>query len=162
MNILRKSLDLTAKIVATGFGLGYSPLISGTIGSLLGFPIYFLLRGQSPFTQIISIMALCAIGVVTAGRAEKLSAPSLGKDPGHIVIDEVAGCVIYLSLIPFEKEAVIAGFVVYRIFDIIKPFPAYRSQKLPGGWGIMADDIIAGIYAAMVINAGLWIKNFIY
>lgn len=142
-----KPQDILVKTLATGFGLGYSHIIPGTIGSLAGF-LPLLIPLSKPIWIIISI-CLFLIGVAVAGRAEKLFKE---RDSRKIVIDEITGCIVFLLLVPHIKWCIIGGFVLYRLFDIIKPFPACISQCLPGGWGIMADDLIAGVYTGVVIN----------
>ena len=147
------------KFAATGLGLGYSPIIPGTIGSLLGILIFFILI-QFNVPLLISgciIAALFFLGVITATKAEKIFNK---KDPGTIVIDEVVGCLVYLYVIPLEIWCIILGFIIYRILDIIKPFPAGSAEELRGGWGIMLDDLIAGVYTGIIINIILWLKNW--
>lgn len=138
---------ILVKTIATGFGLGFSPIIPGTIGSLLGIPTLFIRLPTS--TWIIISICLFLVGVVVATRAEGLFKE---KDSRKIVIDEIVGCIIFLSLVPHIKWCIIIGFILYRFLDIIKPFPACISQSLPGGWGIMMDDLIAGVYAGGIIN----------
>lgn len=139
---------LLIKTIATGFGLGYSPIIPGTIGSFLGFLSLFI-----PYPLFISIV-LFFIGVAISTEVEKLFPQN---DPPQIVIDEIVGCMVFLSFVPHKKWYIIVGFVLYRLLDIIKPFPAFRLQQLPGGWGIMLDDLIVGLYTAGII---LCIKRF--
>lgn len=145
-------------IIATGFGLGYSPIIPGTVGSLLGFAPYFFLVKLNIWTNIVILIFLFLLGVVVSTHAEKLFSK---KDSRQIVIDEIVGCIIFLLLVPHTKWCIIIGFVIYRVLDIIKPPPAYTLQRLPGGWGIMMDDLIVGIYTGIIINIIAWIKVFI-
>ena len=146
----RSALDYAALAIAT-FGVGYLPLMPGTFGSMVGVAI-FLLLVHWPL-QLLFIPVIVALGVWAASRAEKL----LGKkDPGKVVVDEVAGQMI--SLLPLAFFApdgpwlvwVIVSFNLFRLFDIFKPYPAGRLEHLRGGFGIMADDIVAGIYGAIV------------
>lgn len=147
------------KFAATGLGLGYSPIMPGTIGSLVGIVIFFILIQLNVPMLVLGciITALFFFGVVTATKAEKIFNK---KDAKTIVIDEVVGCLVYLYLIPLEIWCIILGFIIYRILDIIKPFPADSLQELRGGWGIMLDDLIAGVYAGIIINIILWLKNW--
>lgn len=153
---MTKVYNFTAKLFATGLGTGYCPIVPGTIGSLLGVALYFVLVKLEPSAYISIIVVLFFVGVFTATRAEKLFEK---KDARQIVIDEVVGCLISLLFIPRTNWCIIIGFVIFRIFDIIKPFPANASQRLPGGWGIMVDDLIAGIYTAVVINIVVFIRR---
>ena len=84
-----------------------------------------------------------------SGRAEKISGIT---DPSFVVIDEVAGQLITLFLLPFSWKILIAGFILFRVFDVIKPFPARRAEKLHGGWGIMMDDVLAGLYGNILLQ----------
>ena len=98
---------------------------------------------------MVAVALICAIGVWAANRVE---ADSKIVDPSFVVIDEVAGQLITLFLIPFSWIYLLAGFLLFRAFDILKPFPARRAEELPGGWGIMLDDIFAGIYANLFLQ----------
>ncbi|HEX2268650.1 MAG TPA: phosphatidylglycerophosphatase A [Pyrinomonadaceae bacterium] len=150
----RSALDYAALAIAT-FGVGYLPLIPGTFGSMVGVAIFLLL--QSVALQLLSIAVIVVLGIWAAFRTEKL----LGlKDPGKVVVDEVAGQMIALTPLPFLVDGpwliwVIVSFNLFRLFDIFKPYPARRFEALPGGFGIMADDLVAGIYGA--IGAAIFI-----
>jgi phosphatidylglycerophosphatase A len=146
----RSALDYAALAIAT-FGVGYLPLMPGTFGSMVGVAI-FLLLVYWPL-QVLFILIIIPLGVWAASQTEKL----LGKkDPGKVVVDEVAGQMI--SLLPLVFLApdgpwlvwVIVSFNLFRLFDIFKPYPARRFEALHGGIGIMADDLVAGIYGAIV------------
>ena len=146
-----KTIRKTATVLATGFGLGYSPVASGTVGSLLGCAIVWLftILEMPVWMQILACAALFLLGIPCASIAEK----DLGgiKDNGKIVCDEYFTLPIcMIGLTPYWQESVWlmpVCFVVVRILDITKPFPAYRSQSLPSGLGIMVDDLIVSIYA---------------
>jgi phosphatidylglycerophosphatase A len=159
--------------IATAFGLGYLPKAPGTWGSLAGILIYALTQFYFPLDSIAGAhlrvidrvewaaltilpvsVAIALVGVWCAGRA----AVFLGnKDPQFVVIDEVSGqhLTYVLSLTLPNWKYLLLGFILFRVFDIWKPFPARQAESLPGGLGIMADDWIAGIYAAL----GLWIAR---
>ncbi|MFQ6617515.1 MAG: phosphatidylglycerophosphatase A [Fidelibacterota bacterium] len=139
--------------LATGFILGYAPLAPGTAGSLFSLLVFVLLPPLSLFTFISIILIAFFIGVVVSGRVEKDS----GKDPSIVVIDEIVGMWIALVALPRNWVYMLASFFLFRILDIIKPFPARRSQNLPGGWGIMIDDLIAAIYANALLQIVKWI-----
>jgi phosphatidylglycerophosphatase A len=139
--------DRVAVAIATAAGTGYAPVAPGTVVSLLTAVALWLL----PFTQVtlvVTLVAVIAAGVWSGHRAERV----LGcKDPGAVVVDEVAGMMLSVLLVPRTPAVMLSAFVLFRIFDIWKPFPAYQSQALPGGWGVMADDVIAGLYALLAI-----------
>jgi phosphatidylglycerophosphatase A len=150
-------LDYVALAIAT-FGVGYLPLIPGTFGSMVGVAIFLLLRVWP--LQLAFIAAIVVLGVWAASQTERL----LGrKDPGKVVVDEVAGQMISLMPLAFLADGpwfvwVIVSFNLFRLFDIFKPYPARRFEALPGGFGIMADDLVAGIYGA--IGTAIVIKVF--
>ncbi len=135
--------------IATGLGSGYSPIAPGTAGSVVGVLLAVAVHKfqfQWPVVPLAVLAGLLlAIGVWSAAIAEKF----FGRvDPGQVVIDEVAGQVITLLFAPkFTWPWLLAGFLLFRIFDIIKPFPARQAEQLHGGWGIMMDDVIAGFYS---------------
>jgi phosphatidylglycerophosphatase A len=146
-----------AKAVSSFFYIGFVPIIPGTFGSLGGLIVYFLLQ-TIPSWQVYlgAIVFISLLGVWAAGRAEKGSGI---VDPSFVVIDEVAGQLITLFLIPPSVLFVVAGFLVFRFLDIVKPIPARQAERLPHGWGIMMDDIIAGVYGAIFMHAGVYIWN---
>jgi phosphatidylglycerophosphatase A len=132
-----------ALAIATVFGAGYSPVAPGTVGSAVTLIVLWLL----PFSILgltIFLVVVVVAGTWAADRAERLIG---GKDPGAIVIDEVAGMTISLILAPRNLGAYALAFLFFRIFDVLKPFPAHQSQRIRGGVGVMIDDIIAGFYA---------------
>ena len=141
--------DRVALAVATVGGAGYAPVAPGTVGSALTVAALWLL----PFSIVGLTAFLCVVLVVgtwAAGRAERLMGR---KDPGAIVIDEVAGMTISLMLAPRNLGAYALAFLFFRIFDVLKPFPARQSQRITGGVGVMIDDVIAGFYALAVTLA---------
>ncbi|MCX8057537.1 MAG: phosphatidylglycerophosphatase A [Ignavibacteria bacterium] len=134
---------------ATGFLVGYFPFASGTVGSFLAILIYLFIPGfEEPYIMIFFVLLFIVIGIFTSDYAEKI----YGFDPPEVVIDEIVG--MWFSLLFLPKTYLIAsiGFILFRIFDIIKPFPAKQSQNLKGGIGIMLDDIIAGFYSLIIIH----------
>jgi len=149
---MKRATDVLALSIAT-CGVGYLPLIPGTFGSLLGVGI-FLLIARAPaaiWLVVILILAFTFAGIWAASRTEQLSGR---KDPGKVVVDEVAGQMI--SLFPltlfthWSTTAVIVSFILFRFFDIVKPYPAGRLEALRGGYGIMCDDLVAGAYGAII------------
>ncbi|MFH1006019.1 MAG: phosphatidylglycerophosphatase A [Candidatus Latescibacterota bacterium] len=130
--------------IASGGGVGLSPLAPGTAGSLLGLLIYVLLPRWPPIAWVGMIGVFFFVGIRAATRAETL----WGHDAGRIVIDEIVGMWVALLFLPRDSvRTALLCFLLFRLCDIVKPFPAYRSQRLPAGWGVMVDDVIAGIYA---------------
>jgi phosphatidylglycerophosphatase A len=144
--------DRVATIVATGFGAGFSPIAPGTAGSLVGLALFWPLHLAAPWVQVLVTVAAYFGGVAASTRlAQRLGR----KDPGAAVVDEVVGMWLSLLFLPFTPATAAAGFLLFRLFDVVKPFPARRFESLPGGWGIMTDDVMAGIYANLVLRAGL-------
>ncbi|HSD46376.1 MAG TPA: phosphatidylglycerophosphatase A [Pyrinomonadaceae bacterium] len=144
----RSGLDYVALGIST-WGVGYLPLAPGTFGSLVGLGL-FLLLGSLPL-QIAAIVVITWAGIWAASRTERILRL---KDPGKVVVDEVAGQMIAmlpLSLfaVASPKTGIIVSFILFRLFDIFKPYPARRFEKLRSGLGIMADDLVAGFYAAV-------------
>lgn len=139
-----------ARLVATFFYIGFAPIVPGTFGSLATFAIYLLLMTTSHWPIYLgTILLVVAVGIWAAGRVEL---DTKIVDPSFVVIDEVAGQLITLFLIPFNWTYMAIGFLVFRAMDIIKPFPARRAEQLPGGFGIMTDDVLAGIYGNAVMQ----------
>jgi phosphatidylglycerophosphatase A len=133
-------------------GVGYVPVAPGTFGSAVGLLIWFALP-VSVLAQGAAIAAVSAIGAWSSTVAERHS----GKvDPGYVVIDEVAGMLVTLFLIPVGWAGALGAFLLFRLFDIVKPYPANRLERLHGGLGIMADDIMAGVYANLALRLCLW------
>jgi phosphatidylglycerophosphatase A len=131
---------------ATGFGAGYAPFASGTIGSIAPcFIGYFMIKGDQ-FTLAVVAVISSIISVWSSGEAENY----FGHDSKKIVIDEWAGMFITLLFIPYSLSNYLIGFIVFRALDVIKIFPARQAEKLPGGWGVTMDDVVAGIQSSIV------------
>jgi len=149
--------------IATGLGAGYFPVAPGTAGSAVGLALVLALRQTSlgPAGLAVSLTALSgllfAVGVWSAGKAEKV----FGRvDPGQVVIDEVVGQIITFVATPrVAWVGLLAGFLLFRAFDVVKPFPARQCERFPGGWGIMLDDLVAGVYSLIaLVILGRWIQ----
>lgn len=179
----RSAKDYLALAIAT-CGVGYLPLAPGTWGSLVGIGVYALVRGAAMTLffglgasrnfnllhvyygviaiELFAILAISLAGTWAASRTEKLSGK---KDPGKVVIDEVAGQFIALIPVPFVLGTAwwtaILAFILFRFFDIVKPYPARKLESLEAGLGIMADDIVAGVYAAIVVALAVVISWFV-
>lgn len=144
-----------AVFVATFGYCGYFPVAPGTVGSAAGLLVYALLRyAQMPGAEVAAIAVLFAAGLWAATTAERFFG---GIDPGPIVIDEVVGMLITLAFIPVGWSGAVAGFVLFRIFDVIKPYPAGRFERLHGGLGVMADDAMAAVYANLSLRLLMWL-----
>lgn len=141
--------DLLSTIIATGLGSGFSPIAPGTAGSAVGLLLFWPLQRLPLYAQVAAVVIVFAVGVVAATRVAR----GLGlEDPGLVVVDEVVGMWISLLMLPFTPATAIAGFVLFRIMDVLKPYPARQFESLPGGWGIMCDDVMAGIYANLLLR----------
>jgi len=140
-------------LLATGFGSGRAPFAPGTAGTLVGVFICLLCLPMPWILRLLFVLALLALSLYVAGQAEKIYQK---KDDQRIVIDEIIGLQITMLPVAINGLNLCAGFVLFRIFDILKPFPVRNLQELPGGWGIVADDVAAGIYAGAV----MWLLMF--
>jgi len=147
---LQKIRDKLVVLLATGCYAGYVPKVPGTVGSLVAIPLCYFVSRLGPTQATIFVFLFMAIAVWVSGEAEKLFNK---KDSGQIVIDEIAGMAITLFLVPWTVTSVVFGFLLFRIMDIIKPFPIRRLESaLSGGWGVVGDDVLAGIYAHVVLR----------
>jgi phosphatidylglycerophosphatase A len=143
-----------AVFVATVGYCGYFPIAPGTVGSAAGLVVYALVRWvHSPVLETGLILGLFALGIWAGTNAERYFG---GVDPGPIVIDEVVGMLITLAFIPVGWSAALAGFVLFRIFDVMKPYPAGRFERLHGGLGVMSDDAMAAVYANLSLRLLIW------
>jgi phosphatidylglycerophosphatase A len=144
-----------AVFIATAGYCGYAPVAPGTVGSAAGLLVYLLVWWSgSPIVESAAIVVLFAAGVWAASAAERHFG---GIDPGPVVIDEVVGMLMTLAFIPVGWSGALAGFVLFRIYDVIKPYPANRLEALHGGLGIMADDAMAAVYANLSLRLLLWL-----
>jgi phosphatidylglycerophosphatase A len=141
--------------IATCGYVGYVPIAPGTFGSAAGLAVFLAVRSTgSVAVELATIVVLFAIGVWSGTIAEHHFG---GVDPGPIVIDEVVGMLITLALLPVSMTGAIVGFLVFRILDVIKPWPSGGFEKLPGGLGVMADDGMAAIYGNVVMRGLIWL-----
>jgi phosphatidylglycerophosphatase A len=144
-----------ALLVATFGYVGFFPVAPGTAGSLAALVVYAVVHWVGvPALEALSILGIFATGVWASTVSERV----LGRtDPGPVVIDEVVGMLVTLAGMPLSPTGVALGFLLFRVFDIVKPFPARRLEDAPGGWGIMLDDIVAGLYGQVALRALAWI-----
>jgi phosphatidylglycerophosphatase A len=145
-------LSSCAVALATGFGAGYSPVAPGTAGSLVGLASFVALHRLPVSYQLGATALLFVVGVAAAGHTAKRVGQ---KDPGLVVVDEIIGQWTTLLFLPFTPVIAIAGFVLFRVMDVLKPYPARDFERLPGGLGIVADDVMAGVYANLLLRVGL-------
>ena len=145
-----------ALAIATGLGVGYSPVAPGTVGSFIGILLIFLLsrwqfiEGQRVIVHWLVVAVISAIGIWAASRAEVILAK---RDPPQVVIDEIVGQLLTFGLI-FRNPRVnllFLGFLFFRFFDIVKPFPIKSLERVPFGFGIVLDDLAAGFYASLLL-----------
>ena len=142
-----------ALFLATCGPLGYAPFAPGTVGSAAGVALFYAIRATgSTVLEIAAILILLGVGVWSATIAEEHLG---GLDPGPVVIDEVVGMLITLALLPVNVTGVVAGFVVFRILDVVKPWPAGRFESLRGGVGVMADDTMAAVYGNLIMRGAI-------
>lgn len=137
--------------LGTGFGVGYTPFFPGTAGTLLAVVIYLVLSRifTHPFSYVVMLVIFSGFGVWICGKCDRHFEK---KDSPVIVIDEIGGFLIAMFALPVSFRFIFLGFILFRAFDILKPFKIERLQRLPGGWGIMADDIAAGILANLMLH----------
>ncbi len=141
-------INFFEKLLGSGFYTGYVPFASGTFGSFAALLIYYIPGFEKTFILIPAIIIFIFYGIYVGTKFEKL----YGKDPAECTIDEVVGMWITLLFLPKKIVFSIIAFFIWRIFDIIKPYPARQLERLNGGLGIMIDDIIAGIYSLIVVH----------
>ena len=144
-----------ALAVATVFGVGYAPVAPGTFGSAAGLIVWWLLPASTT-VQAAAIVVMFVAGSWAGSVAERYFGRN---DPGQVVLDEVMGMLITLFMNPVGWAGALAAFFLFRIFDVIKPYPANRLEKLPGGIGVMADDAMAAVYANLVLRTGLYVLS---
>ena len=150
-------LQRVALGIATVGPCGHAPAAPGTVGSAAGLMLFWAVRASGSLAvEGLVLLAVTAIGVVVASRAE---AAYRRRDPGLIVIDETAGMLLTLAAVPVGLGGAVVGFIAFRLFDIVKPFPARRAERLPRGWGVMADDLVAGLYAQALLRLLLWLAG---
>lgn len=147
------------KLISTTFGIGYIGKGAGTYASIFTCLLWYILQPSGydqKLAPVLVTLLLTLQGIRSANEVEAL----WGKDHQRVVIDEVAGMCITLLFVPLEIKYIIAGLVLFRFFDILKPLGIRRLEKWPGGWGVMADDVLAGIYANIVMQIIIFFNIF--
>ncbi len=153
---MNKVLNAVILFIAEGAYSGKSPFAPGTAGTIVGVLLYWGLKNVSPYHYIALTCLLCIVGTWAAGRAEVLLAK---RDSPSIVIDEIAGYLISMFMVPGGWRYIIAGFFLFRMFDVLKPWPLYDLQNVHGGIGVMLDDIGAGVYTNILLQIVIYFIN---
>lgn len=136
--------------LATGFFTGYAPFAPGTVGTAVGVAFYWCFSHLSPLLYLITTIAFVFLSAWAADQAEQMLQR---KDAPVIVIDEICGFLVTMLFVPFSVTTVLAGFLLFRVFDIGKVFPSrWIEATVPGGWGVVLDDVVAGVYANIVLQ----------
>ncbi|MBW1704524.1 MAG: phosphatidylglycerophosphatase A [Deltaproteobacteria bacterium] len=133
-----------ALVLSTWFGIGLFPVVPGTLGTLGAIPFVILLIDLGVLYKTLIFVIFAAIAVWVSGRTQDLLKD---HDPSAVVIDEVAGFFLTMFFLPFSWLTLVLGFILFRFFDILKPYPIKRLERLKGGFGIVMDDLLAGLYA---------------
>ena len=149
-------MNVVYKVFATGFGSGYAPVAPGTAGAVVGVIMVWLTHQflfpneliSYPLFLLLATIVFFIIGVLATNKLES----EWGKDPSKIVIDEIIGVWIGLLWLPIEWPWILAAFALFRFFDILKPLGIRKAEALPGGWGVMLDDALAGVYTLVVLQ----------
>ncbi len=149
----RRPKQVVATLLASGFGSGFAAFAPGTWGSAVGLLLAWPWWGGSSVGLQVAAAAIVLVLGVWAG--EEVAYRLGDKDPSLVVIDEIAGMWVTLIALPWNPVTVTVGFFMFRLFDVFKPYPARDLERVPGGWGIMLDDIVAGIYANLAVRVVL-------
>jgi phosphatidylglycerophosphatase A len=143
-------MDYFILLMATGFGVGYSPVAPGTLGTLVAIPVYYFLSNISSPIYEITLIGFFFLSVWISENAEIFFGK---KDDQRIVIDEMMGFLITMLWVPKTIRFIIIGFLLFRFFDILKPFPIRRlERRLKGGFGVVLDDVMAGVYGNIILH----------
>ncbi len=134
---------------ATGFGVGFSPIVPGTMGTLVAIPVYYFLSSISFPLYELTLLSFFFFSSWISGQAEQYWCR---KDDRRIVIDEIMGFLITMLWIPKSFSLILLGFLLFRFFDILKPFPIRRLERAKSGYGVVLDDVLAGIYSNIVLH----------
>lgn len=148
-------MNRLSRLIATSFYSGYAPFAPGTVGSGLALIIFWLITPLRGIPLLLLICVMFFIGVWAAHRVEKTD----GHDASIINVDEMVGMWLVMLFLPESMAWFwwIGAFIVFRAFDVLKPFPVGWSQNIPGGWGVMVDDVLAGLYTALFLRLFYWL-----
>jgi len=154
-NVYGALMKRVAFIIWTAGFAGLVPVAPGTAGSVVGLGLLMLVRTVgNDWAELLVLLMVVIVGIWSANVAER---HYRREDPGEIVIDEVAGMMLTVFWLPSGWVPFVIGFLAFRFFDIVKPFPARMSERLPGGFGVMADDLVAGLYGYATVRTALWL-----
>ena len=148
------TVGFLTKAFASGLYSGFSPIASGTVGSAVGLAIYCVPGIENPYILLPLCVLVFFLGVRTSNDMEKV----YGHDPGEVTIDEVLGMWISLLFLPKKMVIAVIAFFVFRILDIVKPYPARRFDSLHGGAGVMLDDVVSAIYTNLLLQLAVALK----
>jgi len=143
-------------LLATGLGVGFSPIVPGTLGTLLAIPLYYLISSISSPLYELTLVAFFFFSSWISNQAEKHWGK---KDDRRIVIDEIMGFLVTMLWVPKSISSIIMGFILFRFFDILKPFPIRHLERVPSGFGVVLDDVLAGVYANIALRLILFIAR---
>jgi phosphatidylglycerophosphatase A len=141
-------MDRLCKLIASVFYIGYLPVAPGSLGSFTALFLYFFIK-DSPGMMSLGIVSCFILGILTAGRAERVFG---SQDSDEIIIDEFTGMLVSLYLLPPTMGYVVSAFLLFRFFDIVKPRPINKLETIGGSWGIMLDDLMAGVYTNVILQ----------
>ena len=146
------------KLISTSLGIGYIGKGAGTVAAVACSICWYLAwqHGYQLVPSLIITAVITLLGIWSSGVVSTI----WGKDPARVVIDEVSGMCISLLFVPVSVKYVISALILFRFFDIVKPLYIRKLEKFPGGWGIMLDDVLAGLYANILLQIILWFKLF--
>jgi len=150
-------INFFEKLIGSGFYTGYIPLASGTFGSIAALLIYWIPGFENPIIMYSALILFGSYGIYVGNKFDKL----YGKDPAECTVDEIIGQWIALLFLPKTLLISVIAFLTWRLFDIIKPYPARRLEDLPGGFGIIMDDVVAGFYSLIFVHFILFIFNIV-
>jgi phosphatidylglycerophosphatase A len=137
-------------LAASWFGTGFSPVASGTVGTVAAIPLYLLLARLPLSLYLVTLVTFCLWSCWVSGRAEEIFQE---KDSGKIVIDEVAGYLVTMTAVPLSWQGIVLGFLLFRFFDITKIPPArYFDRQMKNGYGVVLDDVVAGVYSCIALH----------
>jgi phosphatidylglycerophosphatase A len=143
---------ILARLLASGLGLGWFPVAPATFATLVLYALLWWLGGGAWRPPTLLLLGLVALLTPLGAWASRIAEESWGEDAGRIVVDEIAGGLLALAGSPMDLRHLLVAFVSFRAMDVLKPPPAYQIQSLPRGWGVMADDLVAGAYALAVVQ----------
>ncbi|MBF0587448.1 phosphatidylglycerophosphatase A [Prosthecochloris sp. N3] len=147
-----------ARVIGSCGGLGFVPAAPGTVTSFAAALVYLFVPALGRIEVMVPLLVVVfLLGLWASGEMEKI----YGHDPSQVTVDELAGQWIALLLLPHDWLVALLGFAAFRLFDIVKPEPVDSAQRLPGAWGVMVDDVLAGVYANLSVRIVLWLLPYV-